>query len=53
MADILIVDDDPDIRGTFRGLVEAGGHMVAEAADGQEAINRAWRSAPAPTSASV
>jgi PAS domain S-box-containing protein len=37
---ILVVDDDPDLRRRLRGLLEKDGWAVAEAADGQEALDR-------------
>ena len=40
MADrrILVVDDDPDIRGLLRELLDRRGFAVTEARDGQEAL---------------
>jgi DNA-binding response OmpR family regulator len=40
MADrrILVVDDDPDIRGLLRELLDRRGFTVTEATDGQEAL---------------
>lgn len=40
MADrhILVVDDDPDIRGLLRELLDRRGFVVTEAKDGQEAL---------------
>jgi DNA-binding response OmpR family regulator len=40
MADrrILVVDDDPDIRGLLRELLDRRGFTVTEARDGQEAL---------------
>jgi DNA-binding response OmpR family regulator len=35
---ILVVDDDPDIRGLLRELLDRRGFSVAEAGDGQEAL---------------
>jgi DNA-binding response OmpR family regulator len=35
---ILVIDDDPDIRGLVRALLERAGHEVAEAADGREGL---------------
>ena len=34
MADVLVVDDDPDIRGMLAFLLEDEGHLVRVAADG-------------------
>jgi two-component system nitrogen regulation response regulator NtrX len=36
--ELLVVDDDPKIRATLRGLLEDEGHSVAEASDGQQAL---------------
>lgn len=38
-ADILVVDDDVDVRGLVLILLEAEGHHVIEAADGQIALD--------------
>jgi two-component system nitrogen regulation response regulator NtrX len=35
---ILVVDDDPEIRRTLRGVLEDEGHRVAEASDGLKAL---------------
>ena len=35
---VLVVDDDPDIRGALRMILEYEGYTVAEAADGQQAL---------------
>ncbi len=40
MANILIVDDDPQIRKVFRRILEAENYEVAEAADGKEGASR-------------
>ena len=40
MAQILIVDDSPDIRGLLANLLMAEGHRVATAEDGHDAIQR-------------
>lgn len=42
MPQILIIDDDPDIRRLLRAALERGGHSVLEAADGATGV-RAWR----------
>ena len=34
MADILIVDDDPDVRSTLRHALEQAGHNARDAANG-------------------
>ncbi len=34
MASILIVDDDPSMRGFLRSLLEADGHQIREAGNG-------------------
>lgn len=39
MADILIIDDDGDLRSTMRRILEKDGHRVREAADGAEGIS--------------
>lgn len=39
-AEILIVDDDPDVRTFVRAVLESDGHQVTEAASGQDAIQR-------------
>ena len=38
MAHVLIADDDPVTRAVARQLLEAGGHNVAEAEDGDQAL---------------
>lgn len=38
MADIVVIDDDPALRGTIRKILERGGHTVREAADGLEGL---------------
>jgi DNA-binding response OmpR family regulator len=35
---ILVVDDEPDIRGLVRDLLERSGHAVVEAPDGREGV---------------
>lgn len=39
MATILIVDDEPEIRNSVRGILEEEGLNVLEAADGREALD--------------
>ena len=36
---ILLVDDEPSVRKTFRMLLEFDGHAVTEACDGAEALD--------------
>ncbi len=38
MAQILVVDDEEDIRTLMRAILEAGGHTVLTAANGAEAL---------------
>ncbi len=40
MPNILIVDDDPQIRKVFRRILEAEDYEVAEAADGKEGASK-------------
>jgi DNA-binding response OmpR family regulator len=44
-ARILVVDDDVDIRGLVRALLERAGHEVADAPNGREGLRvfHAWR----------
>ncbi len=46
-TDILIVDDDPQIRDVLRIALAQAGFAVAEAADGQAALRAATRQPPA------
>ena len=46
MADVLIVDDDPQIRDLLRLYVERDGHRVRAAADGPSALIAAAASRP-------
>ncbi len=41
MAQILIIDDDPQIRGVLRIALKQAGHDVAEAGDGAEGLAKA------------
>jgi two-component system OmpR family response regulator len=45
-TDILIVDDDPQIRDILRIALAQGGFRLAEAADGQAALREAQRRPP-------
>jgi CheY-like chemotaxis protein len=47
METILVVDDEPDVRGLAREILEAGGYEVLEAGDGEEAL-RVAEAHPAP-----
>lgn len=38
MSTILVVDDDPQIRSWLRGLLDAEGHQVVEAKDGNQGL---------------
>jgi signal transduction histidine kinase/CheY-like chemotaxis protein len=37
---ILVIDDDPRVRGTIAGLLRAAGHRITEAANGGEGLLR-------------
>jgi DNA-binding NtrC family response regulator len=43
---LLIVDDEPDLRWVLRGLFEDAGFAVAEAGDGDEALTKVAASLP-------
>ncbi len=43
---ILVVDDDPDIRGLVRELLERAGAIVREAGDGREALKMLYDARP-------
>lgn len=43
---ILVVDDNEDCRLALRSFLEASGYVVAEAADGEEAVERARETDP-------
>ena len=38
-ADVLVVDDDPSVRSSMTAVLRSSGLTVAEAADGQEAVD--------------
>ena len=40
MANIVVIDDDPDIRDMVKATLESAGHKVAVAADGREGIQQ-------------
>lgn len=44
MADILLIDDDADLRGLYTLALESAGHSVTAASDGQEGLDLASRS---------
>src|SRR5262249_22072154 len=43
---ILVVDDDDDIRGLVRTLLERAGHEVSEASDGREGLRELYAGSP-------
>src|SRR5918996_5666220 len=45
-ARILIADDDPDIRGLLRQLLERAGHDVADADNGRTALRAFYATTP-------
>ena len=45
-ATILVVDDDEDMRGLVRRLLERAGYAVREAADGHAALRELFASPP-------
>jgi len=46
MAHILVIDDDPALRGTVRRVLERAGHEVAEAEHGAEGMKMVRASPP-------
>ena len=46
MAKILVIDDDPHIRGLIVAILMQGGHEALEAKDGQEGISLFRANAP-------
>jgi DNA-binding response OmpR family regulator len=43
---ILVVDDDQDIRGLLRALLERAGHQVSEAPDGRAGLRELYAGSP-------
>src|SRR3954454_24073185 len=43
---ILVVDDDDDIRGLVRTLLERAGHEVSDASDGREGLRELYAGSP-------
>jgi DNA-binding response OmpR family regulator len=43
---ILVVDDDDDIRGLLRALLERAGHEVSEASDGRAGLRELYTGSP-------
>ena len=43
---ILVVDDDDDIRGLLRTLLERAGHEVSDASDGREGLRELFAGSP-------
>lgn len=46
MSTVLVIDDDPQIRSWLRDLLDAEGHHVVEAGDGNEGLACFHRSHP-------
>jgi len=46
MANIVVVDDDPGLRGAIRKILERGGHTIREAEDGDAGVRLVEREAP-------
>jgi DNA-binding response OmpR family regulator len=46
-ARLLVVDDEPDIRGLLRDVLSRAGYLVDEAPDGRTALRRLFESPPA------
>lgn len=46
MANIVVVDDDPGIRGAMRKILERGGHRVREAEDGDAGLRLVEEESP-------
>lgn len=47
MSEVLVVDDEPEIRRVLRGYLEAEGFRVVEAATGTDAVDRVRQREPA------
>src|ERR1700746_4205913 len=45
-ARILVVDDDDDIRGLLRALLERAGHEVSDAPDGRAGLRELYAGSP-------
>jgi DNA-binding response OmpR family regulator len=43
---ILVIDDDDDIRGLLRALLERAGHQVSDAPDGRAGLRELYSAAP-------
>lgn len=43
MANVLIIEDDYDIRVYFQKILERHGYAVSSAADGNEGLKKFWR----------
>lgn len=46
MADIVVIDDDPALRGTIGKILERGGHVVREAGDGDAGLRMVAENPP-------
>src|SRR5258708_2474747 len=47
MAEILIIDDDPDVRDVMKAALSAAGHQVREAENGVEGLSQVRKHPPA------
>lgn len=45
-ANVLLVEDNPDLRSSLRTILELNGFAVDEAADGREGVEKALRRRP-------
>jgi DNA-binding NtrC family response regulator len=46
MANILVIDDDPDIRDLVKATLASAGHQVSVAADGREGVQQCRAARP-------
>ena len=46
MADILIIDDEEIVRRSIRSILEPEGHVIREAATGEEGISTTYKQTP-------